>query len=142
MIKEKLCKYGITEQDSDGKYIIADKYRGSTNSGNDEERLRIGTVDSFQGMEFDIVMLSAVRSKTDGQIQRIVSSRTPELAARSIFGHLMSENRLCVSMSRQIKKLIVVGDLNLFNQSLSMEKVPGLYNFYKLCSEKGVILDE
>ena len=41
-----------------GRYV-----RNTAFLENGEERLRIGTVDAFQGMEFDIVFLSMVRSQ-------------------------------------------------------------------------------
>lgn len=60
------------------------------------ERLRVGTVDSFQGMEFNIVFLSVVRS-------RDIKTINDELKDYNLFGFLVSKNRLCVSMSRQKK---------------------------------------
>jgi len=106
------------------------------NLENGQERLRIGTVDAFQGMEFDIVLLSMVRSL----------GRLPDGAAdderlqRRIFGHLMSENRLCVGMSRQKKVLAVVGDSSLIDTKIAGKAVPALHEFYKLCRRKGVTL--
>ena len=52
---------------------------------------KVGTVDAFQGMEFDVVFLSVVRTNK-----------------KANFGFLTSFNRMCVSMSRQKKALIVV----------------------------------
>lgn len=88
---------------------------------NMENRLRIGSVDSFQGMEFDFVFLSVVRSEKS-------------------FGFLRSVNRLCVSMSRQKKCLIVVGNKDFFTTQKAKEEVSGLYNFAKLCESDGVVL--
>ena len=141
-IKSELSKYKITEKDNTGNYIIADTYKNMLNTNNDDEKIRIGTVDSFQGMEFDIVILSTVRSKSSAYIEKkLQSTNNPNLASRSVYGHLMSENRLCVSMSRQIRKLIVVGDLSLFKNEIAKDKVPGLYHFYKLCDSNGIILN-
>lgn len=89
----------------------------------DEDRLRIGTVDSFQGREFDVVFLSLVRTGKG-------------------FGFLECYNRLNVSMSRQKKMLVVVGDAAHYDTDVAREKVPGLYNFLKLCREKGVIREK
>lgn len=96
-------------------------------------RLKIGTVDSFQGMEFDIVLLSIVRSR---DIEKIDES----LRNYNLFGFLISKNRLCVSMSRQKKSLIVVGDKKLFDTERAKQDVEELYNFLQLCKNKGVIL--
>ncbi len=52
----------------------------------------------------------------------------------------MSENRLCVSMSRQKKVLAIVGDGALANTQIAVDAVPALKNFYDLCHEQGVIL--
>jgi superfamily I DNA and/or RNA helicase len=85
------------------------------------DRLRIGTVDSFQGMEFDVVFLSLVR--TNG------------------FGFLQIYNRLNVSMSRQKKLLAAVGDAAFFDTREAWLKVRGLADFLQLCrTEDGVVL--
>ena len=55
-----LQEYGITERAQDGTWQICQEYRFLENG---DERLRIGTVDAFQGMEFDIVFLSIVRTQ-------------------------------------------------------------------------------
>ena len=87
--------------------------------------MRVGTVDSFQGKEFDIVFLSVTRSN--------------ELAAedederRRKYGHLLLENRLCVAMSRQRRMLVAVGDREMFNTAAAREAVPGLARFLDLC---------
>ena len=52
----------------------------------------------------------------------------------------MSENRLCVSMSRQKRVLAIVGDAVLANAQVAVDAVPALKNFHDLCQERGVIL--
>ncbi|MGB3976016.1 MAG: AAA domain-containing protein [bacterium] len=103
----------------------------------DEKRLRVGTVDSFQGMEFDVVFLSIVRTMPRGwkapNVDRVIQ-------ARKLFGHLCLYNRLNVSMSRQKKLLVVVGDPSLVQGDLAEEFIPGLVNFYDLCQTKGKVL--
>ena len=98
------------------------------------KRLKVGTVDSFQGMEFDIVFLSVVRS-------RDVNSINESLKDYNLFGFLISKNRLCVSMSRQKKSLIVVGDKNFFESNRSKTDVEELYNFLQLCKQEGKIIE-
>ena len=129
-VYEALEKYQIVERD-DKDWQICSEYHFFKN---DRERLRIGTVDAFQGMEFDIVFLSMVRS---------CNIKTLPEKKEKIFGHLMLENRLCVSMTRQKKALIVVGDADLIQTSIAQEAVPALQNFYKLCREheQGVVLE-
>lgn len=101
------------------------------------ERLRINTVDAFQGMEFDVVFLSMVRSVP------LEGMRTDdsEKMKRRLYGHLMSENRLCVALSRQKRLLVLVGDSAMARHELGRQAVPALTNFLDLCETKGVVLD-
>ena len=137
-VYEALQEYGITERAQDGTWQICQEYRFLENG---EERLRIGTVDAFQGMEFDIVFLSMVRTQDPKRLNSwIKKEKDYERVKRGVFGHLMSENRLCVSMSRQKKVLAIVGDGVLANTQIAVDAVPALKNFYDLCHEQGVIL--
>ena len=137
-VYEALKKFGITERAQDDTWQICQEYR-FLESG--EERLRIGTVDAFQGMEFDIVFLSMVRSQDMNALPpHIRNEEDYKKKQQKLFGHLMSENRLCVSMSRQKKVLAIVGDSTLANTQIAMDAVPALKNFYDLCYEQGVIL--
>ncbi|MFF7655775.1 DEAD/DEAH box helicase [Streptomyces sp. NPDC007983] len=90
------------------------------------DRLRVGTVDAFQGMEFSVTYLSTVRSCAP-------AARTD---ARRAYGHLIVTNRLCVAMSRQQRLLAVVGDDDMFGSG-SPEAVKPLAAFLELC-RKGV----
>lgn len=108
------------------KKCLGDKFLEHVGS----DRLRIGTVDAFQGMEFDVVFLSLVRAVD-------ISKMTPD---QNPFGFLQVYNRLNVSMSRQKRLLVAVGDAALFCSDAAKEIVPGLYNFLKLCREKGRML--
>jgi DNA polymerase III delta prime subunit len=118
------------------------------NVTNDDKKLRIGTVDSFQGMEFDVVFLSMVRTlPEESYIKRrkaITEEEgkdwTDEMEARISFGHLCLYNRLNVSMSRQKKLLIVAGDSGLLQNDLAVKFIPGLVNFLQLCKTEGRIL--
>ena len=103
----------------------------------DDRKLRIGTVDSFQGMEFDVVFLSMVRTMPQNWKSR---SDEAEKQARSLFGHLCLYNRLNVSMSRQKKLLVVVGDSGLLQSDLAVKFIPGLVDFCKLCRTEGKVL--
>ena len=56
-----LVETGIAEKtEGGGGFEIREAYRET--SGTRKERLRVGTVDAFQGKEFDIVLLSMTRS--------------------------------------------------------------------------------
>lgn len=105
-------------------------------SAYNDKNLRIGTVDSFQGMEFDVVFLSMVRTLPPKWTAR---SSIREKQAKELFGHLCLYNRLNVSMSRQKKLLVVVGDSGLLTSDLATEFIPGLVDFLKLCQTEGTV---
>ena len=61
------------------------------------------------------------------------------------YGFLISENRLCVSLSRQKKLLIVVGNTEMFSKGewgrIADICVPGMKKLYELCKKEEVIYD-
>jgi hypothetical protein len=93
--------------------------------GHLKERIRVGTVDAFQGKEFDVVFLSMTRSN-DLPI-------TDNRSLRRKLVTLMLENRLCVAMSRQQRLLIVVGDSGMLRGEVAEQSLAGLVAFRKLC---------
>lgn len=125
---------GLTERDPDTGFIeIAPAHRTMERDGKQIERLRVGTVDAFQGMEFDIVFLSVVRSNT------FVSKN--DASQRGKYGHLLLPNRLCVAMSRQQRLLVAVGDHEMFPGDTEKPDVPGLARFLELCGgEDGLVV--
>lgn len=126
-ILRQMCPLEMTEQSDDGAYHIHDSWKTTREaSGKLTERLRVGTVDAFQGKEFDVVLLSMTRSND-------FPANSPKLLRRK-YGHLMLENRLCVAMSRQKRLLIVVGDSGMLKGEQAVEAIPGLIQFLKLCS--------
>ena len=118
------------------------------NIADDDKKLRVGTVDSFQGMEFDVVFLSMVRTMPSRESieackRRVISKGetwTDTKEAQFCFGHLCLYNRLNVSMSRQKKLLVVVGDAGALQNQLAEDFVPGLVDFLQLCRREGVVL--
>lgn len=143
-VMKALAEYQITEQDEEGNYVIARDYQMLFDGEGKpiEERLRIGTVDSFQGMEFDVVLLSMVRSQPQNSSffkERGFTAKQQQ----QVFGHLMSKSRLCVSVTRQKKVLVVVGDSQLIQTSIAAQAVPELQAFYQLCKNhsQGALLE-
>jgi len=136
-----LSSSGFTKKGPDDKWRIAAEYtlRPAEENLPAEERLRIGTVDAFQGMEFDVVFLSRVRSRD--RLPR-PSNDSTELARqeRAHYGHLTSPNRLCVSMSRQKRLLVVVGDKAMVEHELAKEAIPGLVGFLEVCKSSGTVM--
>lgn len=136
--------------------------------------IRVGSVDAFQGMEFDVIYLSVVRTnKKDPMYKDFESGKEipvdfsalcqnekelendkkvlekyrnyKEKVGLHNYGFLISDNRLCVALSRQKKLLIVVGDRNIFSvgkwDKLAEVCVPGMWTLSKLCEREGVIVD-
>lgn len=105
------------------------------------ERLRVGTVDAFQGKEFDVVLLSAVRSNTR-QVEVPASGADAaeqerfESQASGRYGHLRTSNRLNVAMSRQRRLIIAVGDRAMFEGPIAEACVPEMHAFLAFCDEE------
>ena len=88
---------------------------------NDEEKanIEVGTVDAFQGKEFDYVLLSCVRSNS------------PRDGKASVVGFLEKPNRLCVAFSRSIRQLAIYGDAETLIQ------IPCFSRLYDICAVEG-----
>lgn len=123
--------------------------------------VRIGSVDSFQGMEFDVIFLSVVRSHSGAPrfqqeilCQNVFESpeeeeqhkKYVEQVGMSHYGFLTSENRLCVSLSRQKKLLVVVGNASIFHENswgtMAESCIPAMKNLYHLCKTEGIVRRE
>jgi superfamily I DNA and/or RNA helicase len=102
-IWRQLEQLGIAVPDGD-EFRIIQKYRYATDHmGRQTERVQIGTVDSFQGKEYDVVILSLTRCNSH-------KAAADEKSLREKYGFLTLINRLCVAMSRQRRLLIIAGD--------------------------------
>lgn len=88
---------------------------------NDEEKanIEVGTVDAFQGKEFDYVLLSCVRANA------------PKNGKPPAVGFLEKPNRLCVAFSRSIRQLTVYGDVETLIQ------IPCFAKLYEICAVNG-----
>lgn len=142
--------------------------------GEEANKIRVGSVDAFQGMEFDVIFLSVVRSNSSDPMVRMDRGEKTQkidfsrigLDVRELdkegttykewelyrdkvgiqnYGFLISENRLCVSLSRQKKLLIVVGNSKMFSGGewgkIAEICVPGMKKLYELCKREDVIYD-
>lgn len=83
-------------------------------------RICVGTVDAFQGKEFDIVLLSVVRSNEETEMKKRV-------------GFLNNDNRLCVAFSRAKRLLVAVGDSKTVAFDGEKEYIKALHEMYKKC---------
>ena len=120
-----------------------------------DERVKIGTVDEFQGMEFDVMFLSVVRAgrkfdevdleklenppPTDDEVAFAEYKKFVKSVSTKFYG-FFNDNRLCVALSRQKKLLIVVGESAMFNGKISARVakicVPAMYNLLQLCKKE------
>ena len=126
LIRDELRQRGVVTSDGEGRQEVSAVYA----SPGVAERLRVGTVDAFQGKEFDVVLLSMVRSNAH--------PAGSERDLRRRYGHLMSPNRLCVSMSRQQRLLIVVGDSGML-QGEGVAAIGPLVQFHGLCKSRRAV---
>ncbi|MBF0302723.1 MAG: AAA family ATPase [Desulfamplus sp.] len=115
--EKQIKKYLENKDVLDSKGEVIEKYQG---------RLLVGTVDSFQGREFDVVIFSAVRSN-----RKKINNKRDDVLRK--YGFLTFPNRLNVALSRQKKLLIVVGDRKMFSSEEAQKHVEGLYEFELLC---------
>lgn len=127
--KEKILHYlddELVTRDETGSLRVSDTFSLHVDdAGKVHERLRVGSVDAFQGKEFDVVILSIVRS------QKIRNDDS----AVALFGFATVENRMCVALSRQKKLLIVVGDKSMAS-SVPAGKITGMHSLVQLCDEE------
>jgi len=131
LILDAMTNEGLAEEE-DGEIRIARSYR-QTESG--DERLRVGTVDAFQGKEFDVVFLSIVRAN-DVVIPDQKRGEERERFLNSKYGHLRLANRMNVAMSRQRRLLVAVGAKYMAEGPEAEEGIPALAAFLMLCKEQ------
>ena len=112
--KRDLVKYGILEQDELSEFSVSEDDDDSREGESKNEKaakaaarlaeadqwLRIATVDNFQGEESDIVIISCVRSNSDGNI-----------------GFLKEPERVNVLLSRAKHGMIIIGNADTLRQS-------------------------
>lgn len=168
----KSLSYGVITFYSEQVKTIKRKLKARL--GEAANKIRVGSVDAFQGMEFDVIFLSVVRSNSSDPMVRMDRGEKPQkidfsrigLDVRELdkegttykewelyrdkvgiqnYGFLISENRLCVSLSRQKKLLIVVGNSKMFSGGewgkIAEICVPGMKKLYELCKREDVIYD-
>lgn len=133
-IFEELAELGISEKGDDG-WRVRPEHAANVHCA---ERLRIGTVDAFQGKEFDVVVLSVVRSNSLplGLREDTDSEDAYEKSASRKYGHLRTSNRLNVAMSRQRRLLVAVGDQAMFSGQAACQAVPEMNAFLELCKQE------
>jgi Cdc6-like AAA superfamily ATPase len=94
-------KVGVITFYSAQKNKLDEEIREALND-NQYSEVEVGTVDAFQGKEFDYVFLSCVRSNTETEEKKSI-------------GFLAKENRICVALSRAKYQLALYGDAKTIN---------------------------
>ena len=124
--ESKKYKYGIMTFYNGQKEILSDLVSQDPILGNGSILIEIGSVDAFQGMEYDVVILSMVRSNTD------------YTHSKKRFGFTTDEHRLCVALSRAKRCMIVAGDSRMMRGKYAADAIPALKEFYDMCISKEV----
>lgn len=167
-IVETLAEYLTSEEGKELTYGVISFYRDQVNlikskldeKGLSDKKVQVGSVDAFQGMEFDVIFLSVVRTAkeenepefndNDLYDEQAYDEDDPEfkkLQKLGIenYGFLTVKNRLCVALSRQKRLLIVVGDPVIFTKGkwgiLAQKTVPAMKKLVELCEKKGAMVD-
>jgi len=99
-----------------------------TNIGIKDFSSKCYTVDSFQGRQADIVIVSLVRNNSYEDIRRAI-------------GFLTSPERLNVTLSRTRKRLFVIGSLRLFETYKDVNDMEHLYKIIEFVKANGKIVD-
>ena len=98
----ELCQYLLKQGYRPSQITMLTTYRGQLlefkkrMKRQDYDGVRVAAVDDYQGEESDIILLSLVRSNSDGKI-----------------GFLSVANRICVSLSRARMGFYVIGNLSM-----------------------------
>ncbi|MEG2847963.1 MAG: AAA domain-containing protein [Bacilli bacterium] len=148
--KGKNLTYGVISFYSSQVKLIRQELKKALGEKKARE-VRVGSVDAFQGMEFDVMYLSIVRSESKDNLPQKYKEKENhakedyEQIGVGAYGFLTSENRLCVALSRQKKVLVVVGNSDIFvsNEWSDIAKncISPMQNLYALCKEKGEIIN-
>ena len=102
----RLCKYLLQQGYREEQVTVITPYTGQMYNlrdkflGNGLQNIKITPIDSYQGEENDIILLSLVRSEKPGFVK--------------------DENRICVALSRAKHGLYVIGNFNLFCSSSNL----------------------
>ena len=121
---------GVLAIDEDDSFALLSPYSAQIDELNkvglpEWTRGRIHTVDSFQGREADVVVVSLVRS----------TQRDPSRPEANI-GYLVSPNRVNVLLSRARKLLVVVGRLGHFEQQAVLNPDRKDISFWRTIAEE------
>jgi hypothetical protein len=109
-------------------------------TGELKKQILTGTVDAFQGRQFDVVLLSMTRSNHYRQPPAAAKTEQERgersrAMARKRYGFLTLTNRMCVALSRQRRLMIVAGDRAMlgYPEVDDFAAMRALKDFARLC---------
>ena len=108
-----ICTYGAQSE------LIKQKVRAIGLSPALVNAIKIDTVDSYQGKENPIVILSLVRNNEDGPLDGGRKSIAP--------GFMSRPNRINVALSRAMDRLVIVGSFTRWPKGGTMDEVTSHY---------------
>ncbi|MDE4061718.1 AAA domain-containing protein [Phaeobacter gallaeciensis] len=94
------CFIGVIAMYADQAVALKERIATSSLDRRWREQIKVGTVDSYQGKENSIVIVSLVRGNSRGSI-----------------GFLKNENRINVALSRAKERLVIFGSVEMFGSS-------------------------
>ena len=122
---EDYVRIGIITGYNAQRRLIENKLRSDVDLSGLIEYIEVGTVDSFQGKEFDIVILSAVRTDKLGFWNIHEKAGEWEMPRAGM-------QRTCVAFSRAKKCMIVVAS-ELFRSPEARKNAPAFDEFFSMC---------
>ncbi|WP_411888322.1 C-terminal helicase domain-containing protein [Hydrocarboniphaga effusa] len=108
-----ICSYSAQAE------LIRLKLRSAFISDSMRQSIKIDTVDSYQGKENPIVVLSLVRNNPDGPMEDGLPTIKPGFMAR--------QNRINVAVSRAMDRLVIVGARARWRSQSPMAKVAAAF---------------
>ena len=107
--------------------LLQQKLRNAFLSEAMRATIKVDTVDSYQGKENPIIILSLVRNNEDGYFEEGVKTIRPGFMARS--------NRLNVAISRAMDRLVIVGAYDRWSKDSPMGKVVKGFSKQEIANE-------
>lgn len=120
-----ICSYAAQRD------LVWKKIQSENISDTIRKSLKVDTIDSYQGKENLIVLLSLVRNNADGQMENGTASIAP--------GFMVRKNRINVAMSRAMDRLVVIGARSGWRVGTPLSKVVEGISEEMKCDEAVVI---
>jgi superfamily I DNA and/or RNA helicase len=131
-IWRELTRLDLAERTERGGHRPVEEL-GFNAAGDRLDRLMVGTVDAFQGKQFDVVLLSTTRCAPRHDHVPAPGDPGYRRWAAQRYGHLVLRNRMCVALSRQQRLLITVGAADMFDAAKAPAALAPLTDLLAMC---------